>query len=648
MLRDKKIDDVDPSTIICVGASRSGDPDARIAASTAKITVDERLEAKARPWPLIATAVPAKATTVAQASNLEVVGSRKRSAPAPLPDTESGTPVASVPDSSAAAGSASVPGLGSSKSWQIRTVQIEKYGDINPIKWRLRQSTPHGWTDPVSDASEVGTYVEADTQPQAAKRQRRFNENTPWRAMVVKISQSPDVKLCLEGQTAVIAQDNGTLLDTARKMKELPVEIRAPDVRSDSAGNKWTALGPPSFQAFLDTWGLCPSNLPTGFVQCHPDPAKRDPHVTPKREAYERAHAARRPQAFADNDRLWFNPADKIATWMGCWLEPTTLEDVQSLLCHEGFTREWRELSSELSMQDDKASYRKIIDVAKRVTTCLRWHINRPRHEKDERGKKGDGLPCGTYGWGDLEDISTMCSKIFRQNWIPGRILAALWINTNTKEGVLNPHHSYDRVFLAKVCTRTVPVRLRTNDNRGAGGGPTCRPDLNSLYAFSATSSADRKQWNPTTPHHSSGIPANERVHTFGIFNIRAIQGQNRGLYINPVDLAWPCTREMVADMTDALHHGYMVKDTASIFATGQQPMDRVASMHSSFPHFDKRGAEQQRHKHEKMNGINHYSSEVVDYSWEKNRGGTHITPIGVLLVVPTFSLMTFLEKRVL
>ncbi len=75
--------------------------------------------------------------------------------------------------------------------------------------------------------------------------------------------------------------------------------------------------------------------------------------------------------------------------------------------------------------------------------------------------------------------------------------------------------------------------------------------------------------------------------------------------------------------------------------------MERNASEHSSFPHWEKRGAEQQRYKDARMDAVNVYNSEVADYAWENNRGGAFVGAGGVVLIVPDFPLEEFLETIV-
>ncbi len=83
------------------------------------------------------------------------------------------------------------------------------------------------------------------------------------------------------------------------------------------------------------------------------------------------------------------------------------------------------------------------------------------------------------------------------------------------------------------------------------------------------------------------------------------------------------------------------------MLAGGRSPMDRNASEHSSFAHWEPRGTEQQRYKDAKMDAINMYISAVANYAWGNDRGGADIGAQGVVLIVPHFPLEDFLETMV-
>ena len=88
------------------------------------------------------------------------------------------------------------------------------------------------------------------------------------------------------------------------------------------------------------------------------------------------------------------------------------------------------------------------------------------------------------------------------------------------------------------------------------------------------------------------------------------------------------------------------MSELPSMWEWGHSCMTRNAAHHSSLPPWESRGAQQQRHS-TNCNTLNIYNGAVIKWTWEEERGGSYMTPTGVILTVPDFPLDMFLEKTV-
>jgi len=287
-----------------------------------------------------------------------------------------------------------------SHDWTYRaTSEVPRYDPVMVNEMRKNPKAPMGRAPPGASIADAPTFMTVSGKKIPAKYQeimppaaeakhkpRKLPANTSWQKTVARIGGVAATEIQFAGGSGVISTGSGTSRIDAVKLSRLPEFIRTPDAYSDGWGNSWADIGPKDIKDFFEVFRLHLGNLPTGFPIYVEDDAKRDPYMTKERCADERKRAASKPETFVEQQRLWYDPSGRLEGFkQEVWLEPATLDHMQSLLCHGDFTTDWIKLAEGLNSRNYNGylNYDPIPQMCHFMTMIVRFAGNLPRNRYD-------------------------------------------------------------------------------------------------------------------------------------------------------------------------------------------------------------------------------------------------------------------------